>query len=106
MKFTSFILSLVASLFLFDSTLALPAPRCRRICQKIRRAAKKVGSGIKKAAKKVGSGIKKAAKVVHKAVTSKVGKMVLGGVAMATGMGGVLAAAKLANKAVDVAKSK
>jgi hypothetical protein len=92
MKFTSILFTLAACLFLSESTLAIPAPRrCRALCR---------------AAKKVGSGIKKAATVVKKAATSKVGKLVLGGVAMATGMGGVYAAAKLANKAVDVAKSK
>jgi hypothetical protein len=75
MKFTSILFALVASLFLIDATLAIPAPRrCRALCRE---------------ARKVGSGIKKAATVVKKAATSKVGKLVLGGVAMATGMGGV-----------------
>jgi hypothetical protein len=81
MKFTSILFTLVACLFLSESTLAIPAPRkCRALCR--------------------------AAKKVKEVASSKVGKLVLGGVAAATGMGAVYAAAKLANKAVDVAKSK
>jgi hypothetical protein len=33
MKFTSILFTLVASLFLIDSTFALPAPKCRKLCQ-------------------------------------------------------------------------
>jgi hypothetical protein len=81
MKFTYILFTLVASLFLIDSTLALPAPKkCRAVC----RAARKVGSGIKKAA------------------TSKVGK-VLGGiaaVALTGGIGGAVYAATVGGKAI------
>jgi hypothetical protein len=76
MKFTSILFALVASLFLIDATLAIPAPRrCRALCR--------------------------AAKKVKKLATSKVGNMVLGGVAAATGMGAVYTAAKMANKVVS-----
>jgi hypothetical protein len=81
MKFTSILFTLVACLFLSESTLANPAPlKCRALC----RAAKKVGSGIKKAA------------------TSKVGK-VLGGiaaVALTGGIGGAVYASAVGGKAI------
>jgi hypothetical protein len=76
MKFTSILVTLVASLFLIDSTLALPAPKkCRAVC----RAAKKVKTFAGTDAEKV----------------------LMGTAATALGVGGVYAAAQMANKAIS-----
>jgi hypothetical protein len=104
MKFTSIIFTLVASLFLIDSTIALPAPGNLAIAHTTPKASVQLerrrpwGWGRRM--------FKKAARKVRKVASTNVGKAMIGGLAVASGAAGALALAKGAHMAYGAIKGK
>jgi hypothetical protein len=97
MRLTSILFSLLASIFLIDAKLAIPASlKCRQACQGLKKtalAAKNIH------VRKVITGVKKVA-------TSSVGKAVLGVAAAATGFGVEYKGALAANEILKATTAK
>jgi hypothetical protein len=104
MKFTSILFALVASLFLIDATLAIPAPRCRWLCRKAKQAAAAVKKiDVKNVISTVKGVVTKAKALASHPMVKTALKATLGVAAAATGTGLAFKAAQAALKAKAMA---